>query len=113
VFTGHPQGTTAYYLLGTTGWGTYNCLPTKLWPEARDSSVQANHFGFDIIASTNFPIVVEACTNLANSLWTSLTNYTLTTGYVYTNGTIYGSIYFSDTNNWLSLPHRFYRIRGP
>jgi len=45
--------------------------------------VQANHFGFDITGTANIPIVVEACSNLASPVWTSLQSLTLTNGLFY------------------------------
>jgi hypothetical protein len=64
--------------------------------------VQNNQFGFDITGNSNIPIVVEACTNLANPVWTPLTNVTLTSG----------SFHFSDLQ-WTSYPNRYYKIGFP
>ncbi|MGA2786631.1 MAG: leucine-rich repeat domain-containing protein [Verrucomicrobiota bacterium] len=89
-------------------WGaTFNSRPTKLWnPQAQtgDSGfgVRMNRFGFNITGTTNIPIVVDACTNLANSTWVPLQSCTLTNG----------SVYFSDPD-WTNYPARFYRIRSP
>ena len=98
----------AYYLPGTTGWDTWSggCAAV-LWnpqPQLGDGSfgVQTNHFGFNITGTTNIPIVVEACTNLATASWTSLQSCTLSNG----------SIYFSDAA-WTNYAARFYRIRSP
>jgi hypothetical protein len=64
----------------------------------------SNHkFGFTITngSTTNIPIVIEACSNLANPIWTPSTSLTLT-----------NTFHFSE-----SLPtnsfSRFYRIRSP
>ena len=102
--------TTAYYLPGTTGWAqlsTDTGLPTVLWNPTiqttnADFGVQNNQFGFSIIGTTNIPIAVVACTNLANPSWRALQTCTLTNG----------SIYFSDSD-WTNHPTRFYRIRSP
>jgi hypothetical protein len=64
--------------------------------------VQNNHFGFDIAGTSGIPIVVEACTNLANPVWTPLTNVTLTSG----------SFHFSDPLP-PTTPGRYYRISSP
>jgi hypothetical protein len=64
--------------------------------------VQTNRFDFTITGTTNIPIVVEACTNLATASWTPLQTCTLTNGL----------IYFSDPQ-WTNHPSRFYRLRSP
>ena len=99
---------TVYYLPGTTGWGlTFDGLPTALWlPQAQTSDgnfgVQANQFGFDITWASGQTVVVEACTNLANTNWCPVATNTLTSG----------SSYFSDPQ-WTNYPGRFYRLRAP
>jgi hypothetical protein len=99
---------TVFYLPGTTGWGsTFAGLPTALWnPQVQTSDggfgFQANQFGFNITGTTNIPIVVEACTNLANAAWILVQNCTLTNGV----------ISFSDSQS-TNYPSRFYRIRSP
>ena len=55
-----------------------------------------------ITGTTNIPIVVEACTNLASPVWTPLTNVNLTNGL----------FYFSDAQ-WTNYPGRYYRISSP
>jgi hypothetical protein len=97
-----------YYLPGTTNWGiTFGGAPALLWnpqAEANPASfgVRTNRFGFNIIGTTNIPIVVEASTNLASASWTALLSCTLTNG----------SIYFSDPQ-WTNYRVRSYRIRSP
>ena len=104
---------TAYYLSGATGWGsTFGGWPTKLWnPQALTGDgffgVQNNQFGFNITGSSNLVIVVEACTNLTNPVWSPISTNTLNT-YIGTNGTSY----FSDPQ-WTNYPGRFYRFRSP
>jgi hypothetical protein len=99
---------TIYYLPGATGWHSpFDGRPAILWnPQAQtgDSSfgVRTNRFGFTITGTTNIPIVVEACTNLASPVWNSLTNVMLTNG----------PFYFSDAQ-WTNYPARYYRFRSP
>ncbi len=99
---------TVYYLPGTTNWfSPFGGRPAVLWnPQPQTSgasfSVRTNRFGFNITGNTNIPIVVEACTNLANPTWISLQSCTLTNG----------SLYFSDPD-WTNYPARLYRIRSP
>jgi hypothetical protein len=112
VFNG-DNNATVYYLPGTTNWGqTFGGLPTVLWnPQAqtRDVSfgVRTNRFGFNVTGSSNLVIVVEACTNLSNPVWSPIGTNTLNT-FIGTNGTSY----FSDTD-WTNYPGRFYRLRSP
>jgi hypothetical protein len=99
---------TVYYLPGTTGWGaTFGGRPAALWNPLIQTSgssfgVRTNRFGFDIAGTANIPIVVEASTNLAGSVWVPLQTGTLANG----------SLYFSDPQ-WTNHPARFYRIRSP
>jgi formylglycine-generating enzyme required for sulfatase activity len=103
AFTDDPA--TVYYLAGTTGWGsTFAGLPTLLWNPLIQTAdgrfgVSNNQFGFNITGTTNLPIVVEACTNLASPVWTPLQTVTLTNG----------SYYFSELLQTNS-PGRYYRI---
>jgi hypothetical protein len=98
---------TVYYMPGTTGWtNSYGGWTTALWnPQVQQTNgsfgVQTNQFGFNIRGTTNIPIVVEACTNLAGT-WMPLQSVSLTNG----------SFYFSDLQ-WTNYPGRFYRIRSP
>ena len=101
-----------FYLPGTTGWDTnLGGLPTALWnPQAQNDAsfgVQNNQFGFNIAGSSNLVIVVEACTNLTNPVWSPVSTNSLNT-FVGTNGTSY----FSDPE-WTNYPGRFYRLRSP
>ncbi|MEI7938581.1 MAG: leucine-rich repeat protein [Verrucomicrobiota bacterium] len=108
--TGHDP-TTVYYLPGTSEWSsTFSGIPTALWflpnpliLEFEPSfGVQSNGFSFIISWATNIPVVVEACTNLANSAWSPVGTNTLTDG----------SYYFSDPQ-WTNYARRFYRLRSP
>ena len=100
---------TAYYLPGTTGWGPtidYD-IPTVLWnPQIEasglSSGVRTNGFGFTITGTGNLAVVVEACTNLANPIWSPVGTNTLTSS----------SSYFSDPQG-TNYPARFYRLRSP
>jgi hypothetical protein len=83
-----------------------------LWnPQAQTSDgnfgVRTNHFGFNITGSSNLVIVVEACTNLSNPVWSPVATNTLNT-FIGTNGTSY----FSDPR-WTNYSRRFYRFRSP
>jgi hypothetical protein len=102
---------TVYCLPGTTGWtSTFGGLQTALWflpnPLILTSSpsfgVQTNSFGFIISWATNLSVVVEACTNLTNPVWSPVSTNTLTGGWSS----------FSDPQ-WTNYPARFYRIRSP
>lgn len=113
---GVPIYTTAYYLLGTTGWDNFNSNsglnPVVLWNpqvETGDASfgVQTNQFRFEITGGSNLVVVVEACTDLANPVWSPVSTNTLNT-FIGTNGTSH----FSDSQ-WTNCPSRFYRLRSP
>jgi hypothetical protein len=69
---------------------------------AANFGVQNNQFGFNITGTANLPIVVEACTNLANPAWTPLQSLTLTNGL----------FYFSEPLQTNSTG-RFYRVSSP
>jgi len=101
---------TAYCLPSTTGWATFDANsglnPAVLWlPQAQTGEgsfgVQTNQFGFNIVWANDLVVVVEACTDLANPVWTPVGTNTLTGG----------SSYFSDSE-WTNYPGRFYRLRS-
>jgi hypothetical protein len=98
----------AYYLPGTTGWGTtYAGIPAVLWNPATQSAnnnfvAGVSQFGFNIVGTADIPIVIEGCTNPGGGAWVPLQSCTLTNG----------SIYFSDPQS-STLPARIYRIRSP
>jgi hypothetical protein len=108
VFAQDKSFPTAFYVAGTTGWGsTFDGLPAVLWNafiQAAGASfgVQNNQFGFNIAGTANIPIVVEACANLANPIWIPLQTNTLTNGLLYFSET-------AQTNN----AGRYYRISSP
>jgi len=99
---------TAYYLPGTTGWGTiYDYIPTALWkPLVQNSGanfgVRTNEFGFSVSWAGGRVFVVEGCTNLTNPVWVPLATNTLTSA----------SLYFSDPY-WTNYHARFYRVLWP
>lgn len=104
---------TFYYLPGTTGWDDFSTnsglsgalwfLPNPLILNFEPSfGVQTNQFGFVISWATNTSVEVEACTNLANPIWSPVATNTLTGG----------TSYFSDPQ-WTNYPIRFYRISSP
>jgi hypothetical protein len=105
---GNDTKPTAYYLPGTSGWGsTFAGIPAILWnplTQTNDTSfgVRQNRFGFNITGTPDIPIVVEASASLAAQPWVPLQSSTLTNGL----------IYFSDPQ-WTNYPGRFYRIRSP
>ena len=104
---GGDNNATVYYLPGTTWGGTFGGRPTALWnPQVQTSGVsfgvRTNQFGFTITGTSNLVIVVEACANLANPVWSSVGTNTLTGG----------SSYFGDPQ-WTNYPARFYRLRSP
>ena len=89
---------TAYYLPGTTGWAQFSSntlmaatyggptnvfVPAVLWNPVIQATgtnfgVLNGQYGFDIIATTNLPIAVEACDDLSQSNWVVLNRLTLT-----------------------------------
>ena len=100
-----------YYLPGMSGWTSiFDGRPTASWLLAYPLilnnglgfGVRSTGFGFTISWATNLSVVVEACTNLANSNWYPVATNTLNSG---TN-------YFSDPD-WTNYLGRFYRIRSP
>jgi hypothetical protein len=113
VFYG-DNSATVYYLPGTSGWGEFVAnagqfafLPVVLWNPLIQTSgtsfgVRNNQFGFNVTGTTNIPIVVEACTNLAKPVWTPLQSVLLTNGLVY-----FSEPFQADSSG------RFYRISAP
>ena len=111
VFSGDDSAT-VYYLPGTTGWGpTFGGLTTKMLNQRVPPRVEASHasfgvrtnrFGFTITGTNDLVVVVEACTNLVNPIWSPLQTIGLTGG----------SYYFSDPQ-WTNYLVRFYRCRLP
>jgi len=99
---------TVYHLADSSGWSTtFANLPVALWNPVIQTGnasfgLRNNQFGFNITGTTNIPIVVEACTNLANPVWIPLQTLTLANG----------SFYFSEPFQ-TNTPARFYRISAP
>jgi hypothetical protein len=101
---------TAYYLPGTTGWGTtLGDIPTALWTlpspliltNSPTFGVRTNQFGFTVSWANNASVVVEATSDLNNPTWSS----------VQTNALNNGVVNFTDPN-WRNYPSRFYRVRS-
>ena len=103
---GYPA--TIYYLPGTIGWGsTFDFVPALPWlPQVQTSDasfgVGTNGFAFNINWASGMTVVVEACTSLANPVWSPLATNTLTSVL----------FHFSDPQ-WTNYPGRFYRLRWP
>jgi hypothetical protein len=97
--------TTVYYLPGAMGWGSsFGGAPALLWDpviQTADGSfgVRTNQFGFNVTGTATIPIKIEASSDLANPVWSPLTNTTLPNGV----------FYFSDPH-WTNYAGRFYRI---
>jgi hypothetical protein len=101
---------TAYYLPGTTGWTEFLSLVGirgQLWDpqiQTGDGSfgVRTNQFGFNITGTSNLAVVVKACVDLSNPVWTPLQTNTLTGA----------PLYFGDPR-WTNYQSRFYRLHWP
>jgi len=96
-------------LLARNGWLERDLwrTPGCVWnPQVKTSGasfgVQTNQFGFDITRNNSLMLVVEACTDLVNPVWSPVATNTLTGG----------SSYFSDPG-WTNSPGRFYRLTMP
>ncbi|HTV62367.1 MAG TPA: leucine-rich repeat domain-containing protein, partial [Verrucomicrobiae bacterium] len=101
---GYDGAAIAYYLPGTTGWGTtFDGLPTTLWlPQIVASGVRTNEFSFYVDWAGGQSVVVEASANLSGSTWSPLQTNILTSN----------SWYFGDPQ-WTNYPSRFYRAVSP
>lgn len=94
-----------YHLAGSTGWEMISVgRPIAVWgpPALTIIRLGNNQLGFTIIGVDGSAVVLEACTNLANPVWTPVGTNTLT-------GT---STFFSDPDS-RKYPGRFYRLRSP
>jgi hypothetical protein len=69
---------------------------------ATGAGIQTNQFGFTLVGDNNQVVYVDACTNLANPVWTLVSTNTL----------IGGSSYFIEPQ-WMNYASRFYRISSP
>ena len=109
VFTS-DMNVTVYYLPGTTGWnaflaytGVAAVLRNPLIQIGDDGFGVGNYqFGFSVTGTSDIPIVVEACANLGQPVWTPLQSLTLA------NGSYYFAEPFQSNN-----AGRFYRISSP
>ena len=64
--------------------------------------MRTNELGFNIAWASSMTVAVEACTNLANPVWSPLETNTLTSD----------TLYFCDPD-WTNHPARFHRVRWP
>jgi hypothetical protein len=75
---------TCYYLPGATGWSSdFLNHPVLQWNPVIETGgtnfgVRDNQFGFNIAGAADIPIVVEACSNLANPVWTPIQSLKVT-----------------------------------
>ena len=103
AFSGDDSAT-AYYLPGTTGWGSFDDIPTALWlPQVQPANhpwSSTNTFGLNINWAGGQKVVIEASTDLVN--WTP----------VGTNTLAGSSTAFYDSL-WTNFPNRFYRVGTP
>jgi hypothetical protein len=96
-----------YYLPNTDGWSaTYGGLLTALWnPQIQldgEFGMGPEGFEFMVVASNDFTVVVEACTDLTKGIWNAVQTNTLS-----------GGIFpFTDTQA-TNYTRRFYRLQMP
>ena len=103
-------GVTAYYLPDTIGWDAFSAISgaqAVLWNPTIQTGganfgIQNSQFGFNITATNNISVVVEASANPAGPLWSPLQTVTLTNG----------SFYFSEPLQPGSSG-RYYRLSPP
>jgi hypothetical protein len=97
-----------YYNPGQAGWGdNYYGIPTVRWsPQISRADanfgMHAGRFGFNITATNNLTVMVEACTNISQPVWSPVTTMNV-------NG---APALFSDpkTTNFVA---RFYHLEMP
>lgn len=95
---------TIYYLPDAHGWTrTYCGRPTAVWrPLIENESVEAGRFGFTIRWASDRVVVVEACADLVNPVWSAVETPPLPEGVAR----------FSDRDG-LAPAARWYRVRSP
>ena len=103
---GNDTNATAYYHLGTRGWGTnFGGIPTAVWNPRLHSLAGTggwpNQLVFQLAGAGNQVVVVEACTDLSQPVWVPLQTNTLSGD----------TLEFRDPQ-WGQYPSRFYRVRG-
>jgi hypothetical protein len=97
---------TVYYLPGTTGWNAiFAGRPTKQWSALEQISlsnvgVKNGGFGFAIAGFPGIPVIIEAATNVNQTVWTPVSTNTL----------IGGVAFFIDPD-WQEISSRLYRLR--
>jgi hypothetical protein len=96
---------TLYYLPATSGWGPFLAnRPAILWNAAISPAtvgLHSNGFGFQITASSDVLVLVEASREMSN--WTPVRTLTLSNG----------QADFTDPTSWTNQPARFYRLNTP
>jgi hypothetical protein len=96
-----------YYLPGSSGWSSpFGGRPAVLWNPrilTNDGTLgmHAGQFGFIIMGAADVPVAVEACWDLANPDWTTITHLTCGAD---------GTVQFTD-HEVASHPTRIYRFR--
>ena len=104
----NPHQTIIYFEPGTTGWTLmFGGRPTKMWipltpPSVANLDFKSGQFGFNVTGSSGLSFVVEAATNLVQTVWVP----------VITNTFVNGAASFSDPQ-WQNHRTRFYRITTP
>ena len=99
-----PSSATVYHRYSASGWGNFfSGMPTAIWPEMAGAAITSGGFGFDIIASEDQEVIVEARSDLMTGAWTPISTNTVPAGEL---------LEFIDPE-WDTDPSRFYRIVLP
>lgn len=100
-----PEGTVAYYLPGTSGWGnSIGGRPTAWWlPQTHSASIRhdagMNTFCFTVNWASGQTVVIETCPNLTSPSWVPLQTNVLA-----------GDSHRFSVPEWASHPARYYRL---
>lgn len=106
MFDGSPLAR-IYYLPGTAGWDRFPDGQAFLWnPQvstfAPSFGVRDGQFGFVMTGTAGIPVILEACSNLAEGIWAPIAQATLENGFWR----------YLDPE-WEQHPTRLYRWRAP